>query len=567
MRYTKLFIPTLREAPADADIVSAKLMMRAGMIRKLGSGLYEWLPLGLRVLKKVEAIIREEMNAINGQEVWLPLLLPKELWEETGRWGIYGKELFRLKDRKGSDFCLGPTHEEVITDLVRREVRSYKQLPAMFYQFGTKFRDEIRPRFGVMRAREFYMKDAYSFHADEKDAENYYQAAFAAYEKICRRCGFKFRAVEATTGAIGGSFSHEFMVLAETGEEEIVWCECGYGANIEKAECASCAKAPEGQALQPVKEVSTPGMKSVEEVGGFLKMPVERFIKTMIYSADGNPVVALVRGDYEINEHKLKNALDCAELYLADEAMIEKVTGAPLGFAGPIGLKGARMIADSSVEGVVNGVTGANKKDYHVTNINIGRDFTPEKITDIRKVTRGDKCKCGKELNFCRGIEVGHTFKLGLKYSKAMKATFLDAEGKENLMVMGCYGIGVSRIVAATIEQSNDENGIIWPMGLAPFKVVVIPVNLDDENIKKTAEELYDGLSKAGVDVLLDDRDDRAGVKFKDADLLGIPVRVTIGDKNLKNGNVELKLRQDAKEGSKLIPAANILEEVLKITC
>lgn len=566
MRYTKLFVPTLREAPADADIISAKLMMRAGMIRKLGSGLYEWLPLGLRVLKKVESIIREEMNGIEGQEVWLPLLLPKELWEETGRWNIYGKELFRLKDRKESDFCLGPTHEEVITDLVRREVRSYRQLPAMFYQFGTKFRDEIRPRFGVMRAREFYMKDAYSFHADEKDAERYYQEAFKAYERVCRRCGFKFRAVEATTGAIGGSFSHEFMVLAETGEEEIAWCECGYGANIEKAECQAPAKK-DGGAQQPLKEAHTPGMKSVEEVGGFLKMPADRFIKTMIYVADGKPVVALVRGDHEVNEHKLQNILGCNELFLAGEDVIEKVTGAPLGFAGPAGLKGARIIADLAVECVVNGVTGANKKDYHAVNVNMGRDFTAEKAADIRKATRGDRCRCGKELSFCRGIEVGHTFKLGLKYSKAMKAQYLDADGKENLMVMGCYGIGVSRIVAATIEQSNDENGIIWPMAIAPFKVVIVPANYANEAVRAAADKLYSELAAKGVDALLDDRDERAGVKFKDADLLGIPVRVTVGEKNLANGNVELKLRSEAKDAAKLVPADKILEEVIKITC
>jgi prolyl-tRNA synthetase len=387
------------------------------MIRKLASGIYDWLPLGLRVLRKVENIIRQEMNGVRGQEVWLPLLLPKELWEETGRWNIYGKELFRLKDRKDADFCLGPTHEEAITDLARREIRSYRQLPVMFYQFGTKFRDEIRPRFGVMRAREFYMKDGYSFHADEKDAEKYYQEVYEAYARICKRCGFTFRAVEAATGAIGGSFSHEFMVLAETGEEEIVWCDCGYGANV----------------------------------------------------------------------------------------------------------------------------------------------------ADIGKVTRDDRCKCcGKQLSFCRGIEVGHTFKLGLKYSKAMNAAYLDADGKENLMVMGCYGIGVSRIVAATIEQSNDANGIIWPVSIAPFQVVIIPVSATDENVKQVSETLYSELLAAGVDVLIDDRDERAGVKFKDADLIGIPVRVTIGDKNLKNGNVELKLRRDKQDSVKLVPVQEIKNTITK---
>ena len=563
-----MFIPTLREAPADADIVSAKLMMRAGMIRKLASGIYEWLPLGLKVLRKVENIIREEMNAINGHEVWLPLLLPKELWEETGRWGIYGKELFRLKDRKDSEFCLGPTHEEAITDLVRREVRSYRQLPLMLYQFGIKFRDEIRPRFGIMRAREFLMKDAYSFHADEKDAENYYQEAYKAYENICKRCGFKFRAVEATTGQIGGSFSHEFMVLADTGEEEIAWCECGYGANSEKAEFKIWqVESGKKEEEKNKEEVHTPNLKSVEEVAGFLKVNPRKFIKTMIYLADGKPVIALVRGDHEINEAKLQSLLGVSEVALADEATIEKVTGAPLGFAGPAGLPAAaaEIICDNSVANLSNAVSGANKKDYHVMNINIGRDFKPAKTADIRKVVKGDCCKhCEKKLQFCRGIEVGHTFKLGTKYSRSMKATYLDAEGKENLMIMGCYGIGVSRIVAATIEQSNDENGIVWPLPIAPFQVVIIPVNIADENIKNVSEKLYTDLRKAGVDVLIDDRDERAGVKFKDADLLGIPLRVTVGEKNLKNGNVEFKKRTDKQGTEVLIPAADIYNKLIE---
>ncbi|MFH1368762.1 MAG: proline--tRNA ligase [Elusimicrobiota bacterium] len=565
MRFTQLFIPTLREAPADADIISAKLMLRAGMIRKLASGIYEWLPLGLKVLKKVEQIIREEMNAINGHEVSLPILLPKELWEETGRWGLYGKELFRIKDRKESEFCLGPTHEEVMTDLVRREVRSYRQLPLMLYQFGTKFRDEIRPRFGVMRAREFLMKDAYSFHADEKDAEAYYQEAYKAYENICRRCGFKFRVVEATTGQIGGSFSHEFMVLADTGEEEIAWCECGYGANVEKAECG---KTEEGRGKteeeKTIEEIHTPNLKSVEEVGKFLEMPADKFIKTMIYIADGKPLVALVRGDHEINETKLQSAAGVSEIKLADEATIEKLTGAPLGFAGPVGMKNkTTVIADHSIECVANSVSGANRKDYHLKNINAGRDYKPDITADIRKVKPGDKCaRCGKELKFCRGIEIGHIFKLGYKYSKAMNVNYLDADGKENTMVMGTYGIGVSRIVAATIEQSNDENGIIWPMPLAPYKVVIIPVNIKDEQVKNTAESIYAGLIKEGIDTLIDDRDERAGVKFKDADLTGIPYRITIGEKNLKDGKAELKKRADKQGTTELVPVSDIIGKV-----
>lgn len=557
MRFTKLFIPTLREAPADADNISAKLMLRAGMIRKLASGLFEWLPLGLTVLKKVENTIRQEMNAADGQEVWLPLLLPKELWEETGRWGIYGKELFRLKDRKDSDFCLGPTHEEVITDLVRREVRSYRQLPLMLYQFGTKFRDEIRPRFGVMRAREFYMKDAYSFHTDEADLERYYQVMFEAYKRVCDRCGFKYRAVEATTGAIGGSFSHEFMVLADTGEEEIAWCECGYGANSEKAEFAIAAVSAAAPIPASPEEVHTPNLRSVEEVGKFMKADERSFIKTLIYVADETPVVVLVRGDYSVNEAKVQSVLGCGQIELASEAVIAAVTGAPVGFAGPVGLKQkVKIIADHSVAAIVDGISGANKQDYHISHIRMGRDFTPDIVADVRTVVRGDRCpKCSKELQFSRGIEVGHVFKLGLKYSKSMKANYLDAEGKENLMVMGCYGIGVSRIVAATIEQSHDDNGIIWPVGLAPYTVVVVPVNVADEQIRSTAEDIYRQLQAAGIDAIIDDRDERAGIKFKDADLIGIPYRITVGEKNLKNGNVEFKARWETNAQCKLVKA------------
>jgi len=561
-------LPTLREAPSDADTVSARLMLRAGMIRKLASGIYEWLPLGLRVLRKVENIIREEMNAVRGQEVWLPLLLPKELWEETGRWGVYGKELFRLKDRKDAEFCLGPTHEEAITDLVRRDVRSYRQLPLMLYQFGTKFRDEIRPRFGIMRAREFLMKDAYSFHADEKDLESYYQEMFSAYKRICERCGFTYRAVEATTGAIGGSFSHEFMVLAEAGEEEIAWCECGYGANSEKAECVKPAGSNIADAPQkPVQEIHTPGLRSVAEVGKFLAAEPASFIKTMLYVADGVPVVALVRGDHEINEAKLQAYLGSATLLLANEKTIIEVTGAPTGFAGPVNLKAkVKVIADYAVSCMSAAVSGANKQDYHLTNIVAGRDFTPDAIIDLRMVAHTDACvKCGKPLQFSRGIEVGHTFKLGLKYSTSMKAVYLDAAGKENLMVMGCYGIGVSRIVAATIEQRNDENGIIWPLNVAPFAVAVVPVNMADESVRRTAEDIYRQLRERGIDVLLDDRDERAGIKFKDMDLIGIPYRITIGEKNLKNNNGEFKARWEKNDQSRLIPIDAIVAETVAI--
>ncbi|MFA5779043.1 MAG: proline--tRNA ligase [Elusimicrobiota bacterium] len=555
MKFSQAFIPTLKETPSDADTISLKLMLRAGLIRKLSSGIYEWLPLGLRVLKNVEQIIREEMDKIGGQELLLPALQPAELWEETGRWNLYGKELCRIKDRAGREFCLGPTHEEIITDIVRRDVRSYKQLPLMLYQFQTKFRDEIRPRFGVMRAKEFYMKDAYSFHATEEDAGKYYKIVFDAYSKICERCGFKFRAVEATTGTIGGSFSHEFMVLADTGEEEIVSCECGYGANVEKAECVkeSLEFRVESLEMQPLEEIHTPDMKTVAEVGKFLNEKPEKFIKTLIYLADGKPVMVLVKGDCEINEEKLKSHLKATELVLAAGETVEKISGAPVGFAGPV-RKDKILIpiyADFSVENIINGISGANKKDYHLKNINIGRDYKPTEIADIRKIKKGALCpRCKKhELKFSRGIEVGHTFKLGTKYSKAMNATFLDVKGQQNFFIMGCYGIGVSRIVAAAIEQSHDESGIIWNESLAPYKAIIIPVfprGLPSVayygKVKDVCDRIYEKLSQK-YDVLLDDRDERAGVKFKDADLLGIPVRITVSEKTLKENKVEIKYR------------------------
>jgi prolyl-tRNA synthetase len=560
-----MLIPTLREAPSDADIISAKLMIRAGMIRKLASGFYEFLPLGLKVLRKVENIIREEMNAAGGQEISLPLIFPKDLWIETGRWNIYGKELFRLKDRKEAEFCLAPTAEEAVTDLVKKEIRSYKQLPLMLYQFGAKFRDEIRPRFGVMRAKEFLMKDAYSFHTDEADLERYYKIMFDAYTNVCKKCGFKFRAVEAASGAIGGSFSHEFMILADTGEDALAWCDCGHGANSEKAECLPISQ-PKEESLS-LEEVLTPNVGTVEDVAKFLKASPEKFIKTMIYKADANPVVVLVRGDHEINEIKLQILLGAEEIVLADEQTVVSITNSPLGFAGPVGLRGAKIIADLSVVKISNAVTGANKKDYHLKNVNYNRDYNADIVADIRKVMHGDICpKCKKEnLRFSRGIEVGHVFKLGTKYSKSMNATYLDANGKENLIVMGCYGIGITRILAATIEQSHDDNGIIWTDNMAPFNVVVIPVNYADAKIKETTDKLYKELASKGIDVLVDDRDERVGIKFKDADLIGIPYRITIGEKNLEKGYVELKARRDGKEGIKLLSPQEASSEIIKI--
>jgi prolyl-tRNA synthetase len=565
MFFSKLLIPTLRQAPCDADIISAKLMIRSAMIRKLASGLYEFLPLGLKVLRKIENIIRQEMNAAGGQEIILPLMFPKDLWQQTGRWNVYGKELFRLKDRKDAEFCLAPTAEEAITDLVKKDIKSYKQLPLMLYQFGTKFRDEIRPRFGVMRSREFLMKDAYSFHADEADLEKYYKTMFEAYTNICVRCGFKFRCVEAAPGAIGGSFSHEFIILADTGEEEIVWCDCGYGANSQKAESLKISQ-PKEEACD-MEEILTPSMGAVKDVAKFLNLPSNKFIKTMIYVADYKPIAVLVRGDHEINEVKLQYLLDASEMTLADEQTVVSVTNTQVGFAGPVSLKNIKIIADLSVVEISNAITGAGKKDYHMKNVNYARDYTADIVADIRRSTRGDICpRCKKEsLKFSRGIEIGHIFKLGTKYSKSLNATYLDANGKENLIVMGCYGIGVTRILAATIEQSHDDNGIIWPDNIAPFEVLIIPIDFADKKIREATEEIYKELSFKGLDVLIDDRDERAGIKFKDADLIGIPYRVTIGERNLANGNVELKARRDGKDDAKLLTPKDAVSEILKI--
>ena len=567
MYFSKAFIPTLKETPSDLDNISAKYMVRSGMIRKLGSGLFEILPLGIKTLMNVINIIREEMNSIDGQEVKLPLILPKELWIETGRWNVYGKELFRLKDRKNAEFCLAPTAEEAITDLARSFIKSYKQLPIMLYQFGIKFRDEIRPRFGVMRAREFLMKDAYSFHTSEVDLEIYYKKVYEAYERICKRCGFKYRVVEAASGAIGGNFSHEFMVLADTGEEEIAWCNCGYGANSEKVECLDMVYEKSNEIKQDMQVIDTPNVGTIEDVSKFLNSSVQRFIKTIIYIADKKPIAVLVRGDFEINEIKLQSLIGCEELELANQEIVEEVTGAKVGFAGPINLKKqVKIYADYSVINVVNGIVGANKTDTHIKNVNYNKDYIANVIADLRKVVHGDICpRCKKEkLQFSRGIEIGHIFKLGTKYSKSMKATYLDASGKENFMVMGCYGIGVTRILAATIEQSYDENGIIWPVAIAPFKVSIIPVDFKDEKTKYVAEKIYKQLKDLRIDVLLDDRDERVGIKFKDADLIGIPFRITISRKTLVDDVVEFKKRKDDRSLVKLIEIENIVSTIVE---
>jgi len=550
MHWSKTLIPTLKEDPADAEVISHKLLVRAGYVRQVSRGVYDYLPLGLRVIRNVETIVREEMNRAGAQELLMPIASPAELWQESGRWERYGKELLRFKDRHERDFCLGPTHEEIVTDLVRRTVRSYRELPMNLYQIQTKFRDEVRPRFGLMRGREFIMKDAYSFHADVADCKREYDNMYQTYKRIFTRSGLSFRPVEADTGAIGGSQSHEFQVLAESGEDAIVSCNtCEYAANIEKAELKAGAPNETNQASHGMEKVATPGKKTVPEVAEFLKLPARQFIKTLVYKTDaGELVAALVRGDHEINELKLRSALNCREVTLADEASVAQATGVVPGFIGPIGLR-LHTVADLSVQGMKSAVTGANEADAHFIKVDQARDFTPALFADLRLVVAGDSCaRCttGK-LETHRGIEVGQVFYLGTKYSESMHATYLDAEGRERPFEMGCYGIGVSRMVAAAIEQNHDENGIIWPVAIAPFQVLVLPINFKDEKLRAAAEKLYGDLQQCGVDVLLDDRDERPGVKFKDADLIGIPFRVTIGAKGLDKGVIELRTRRDGK--------------------
>ncbi len=548
IRLSRLLAPTVREDPADADVVSHKLLVRAGMIRQVARGIYDLLPLGLRAVRRVEAIVRDEMDRAGAQEILMPAVIPAELWQESGRWEVYGRELLRLKDRYDRDFCFGPTHEEVVTDLVRREVRSYRDLPKNLYQIQVKFRDEVRPRFGLMRGREFLMKDAYSFHVDAADAEREYRLMYDTYTRIFERCGLTFRAVEAGTGAIGGSLSHEFQVLASSGEDAIVSCDqCGYAANVEKAEVRPEVAAPTvaGGALE---RVATPGKRTVEEVSGFLGLPPARFIKTLVYHREGGAaVVALVRGDHELSETKLQAALGGEAVTLADEETVERATGAPVGFAGPVGLD-VRLVADVALRGMRGAVSGANRTDEHVVNIDQERDLPGLAFADLRQARPGDRCpRCdGGAFAGHRGIEVGQVFYLGTKYSKAMGATFLDAGGRQRPIEMGCYGIGITRTMAAAIEQHHDDAGIVWPAPLAPYGAVVVPVSATDATLLETAERIAGELTAAGVDTLLDDRDERPGVKFKDADLIGLPVRITVGARALARGCVELKPRAAA---------------------
>ncbi|HPR65031.1 MAG TPA: proline--tRNA ligase [Thermoanaerobaculia bacterium] len=551
MKYSRFFIPTLREAPAEAEVVSHGLMLRAGMIQKVAAGIYDYLPLGLRSIKKLEAIIREEMNGIGGAELLMPAISPSELWVESGRWFQYGKELLRMQDRHDREFCFGPTHEEVITDIVRKHVRSYRQLPITLYQIQTKFRDEIRPRFGLMRGREFIMKDAYSFHATRESLDETYQDMHRAYCRIFERCRLDYTRVEADTGSIGGSESHEFMVLAGTGEDVVFHCpSCGYGANAEKAETAGIGVplAPHSK-NQAVQEVPTPGVHTVEEVAAFLNVPLTEIIKTLILETDREFVAVLIRGDREVNEIKVKNYLGCSHIQMAGPDKIEKLTGGPVGFSGPVGLKGVRILADLSLEGMKDGVSGGNRLDTHLLHVDLERDVSIEDWADFRMAAEGDPCpRCGASLTMFRGIEVGHIFKLGTKYSEPMKCLFLDEAQQEQSMIMGCYGLGVGRTVAAAIEQSHDEKGIVWPIPLAPFVTTVLPLNPNDSSVADRAEKYYQDLQARGMDALHDDRNERAGIKFHDAELMGIPFQLIVGSRGLERETVEIGIRKTGEK-------------------
>ncbi len=548
MKWSQSLFPTLKESPSEAEIDSHKLMIRAGLIRRITAGAYAYLPLGTLVLNKVVDIVREEMNRAGAVEVFLPALQPLDLLEESGRLNVFGDDLITFEDRHGKTTALGPTHEEIITDIVRNEISSYRQLPITLYQIQTKFRDETRPRFGVLRSKEFIMKDAYSFDLDYEGLNKSYKSMYDAYCRIFDRCGLDYIVVEADSGAMGGDVSHEFMVPSPVGEDVLIRClKCGYSANRERAEAAPIPRE-NNTTLQPLQDVLTPGKHTIQEVSSFLKVNPDRMVKTMIYLSNGQPIAVLLRGDHEVNETKLNKLLGQETVALADHATIERVTGAPVGFAGPVGLK-VKIIADQAVSSLRNFVTGGNKTDAHTLNVNPERDFIIDRVADVRYVIKGDKCpKCNHEIDVSQGIEIGHVFKLGTKYSDALKAKFLDTHGKEKSMIMGCYGIGVNRIIASAIERSHDENGIIWPFSLAPYKVIIIPVNVNDAVSMKMANQIYDELvNVAGIEVLLDDRDQRPGVKFKDADLIGIPIKIIIGKKFTETKELEIKLRKSGE--------------------
>ena len=545
MRVSKLYAPTLREVPAEAEVVSHQLMLRAGFMRKAAGGIYTYLPLAWRVLKKIERIVREEMDAKGSQELLMPIVQPAEIWQESGRWDVYGAEMFRLQDRHNRCFCLGPTHEEMVTTLIRGDVRSYRQLPLSVYQIQNKYRDERRPRFGLMRGREFIMKDAYSFDRDEAGLDKSYQDMYDAYTNIFTRCGLNFRPVEADSGAIGGSGSHEFMVIADSGEAEIVFCtSCDYAANVEKAELFPLEAQEE--AMLTKEEVVTPDCKTIADVCAYLKLPVDHSVKAVAYNSEKGLILCFVRGDHEVNEIKVINTCGVIDLEMATEEQLA-AAGTVGGYMGPVGIDNKKVIVvvDATVMKMHNVCCGANKEGYHFINVNPGRDFTPTYVADIRLIQEGDPCPhCGGEVSKARGIEVGQVFKLFTKYSSALKATYLDENGKEQPMVMGCYGVGVSRTMAAAIEQKYDDNGIIWPIEIAPYHVLVVPVNTKDEASAAKAEEIYMQLKKVGLETVIDDRNERPGVKFKDADLIGYPLRVVVGPKTLTEGKLEVKIRK-----------------------
>ena len=544
MRMSNLLMPTLREVPAEAEIASHRLMLRAGMIRKLAAGVYSYLPLGLRSLKKVEDIIREEMDRAGAQELIMSALLPAEAYQASGRWDVFGPSMFRLKDRGGRDFCLGPTHEELFTQCVIDNVKSYKEYPMTLYQIQTKYRDEARPRFGVIRSREFVMKDAYSFDLDEKGLDESYNKMYEAYKRIYTRLGLDFTIVDADSGAMGGNGSQEFMVKSPVGEDGIAYCDdCGYAANYEKCECLP-VEVEQIEGDFPMEKISTPAAHTIDELVDSLGMKAYNFAKTIIYKADDKYIAAMVRGDREVNEVKLKNLVGCTDdLELAEPAIVREITNAQVGFAGPVNL-GIEVYADKEVAMMKNFVVGANETDMHYKNVNIGRDFEPDVVADIRVVETGDKCpKCGGTIKSEQGIEVGHIFKLGTKYSEALGLKYLDESGEQKTVIMGCYGIGVTRCLAAAVEQMHDDNGIIWPVSIAPYQAIIVTANFKDDAQVAISENLYKEFLDAGVEVLLDDRKERAGVKFKDADLIGIPVRIVVG-KKAGDGVLEYKERK-----------------------
>lgn len=560
MKWSQTFIPTLKENPSDAEVESHKLMIRSGMIRKLSAGVYSYLPLGTRILNKVIDIIRDEMDKSGAIELFLPALQPLTLIKLSGRIDAFGDDLLRMKDRHKRDIALSPTHEEVITDLVKNEVSSYKQLPLILYQIQTKFRDEARPRFGVLRSKEFLMKDAYSFDIDIDSLNKSYQKMYDTYCRIFERCKFNYLAVEADSGAMGGDVSHEFMIPNENGEDVIVKCRnCDYSANMEKAE-STLIESKDDIMLEELKEVSTLEMTTIKEVSDFLGIEPDKMVKTLIYTYNSKNVAVLVRGDHDVNESKLAKVISGGEITLADEDAVVKLTNSPVGFTGPIGLK-TQVIADRAVSTMKNCVVGGNKADIHIINANQERDFKIDKVTDIRYVTEGDRCsKCNDVLDISHGIELGHVFKLGTRYSDSLGAKFLDSNGKEQPIIMGSYGIGINRILAATIEKSHDSNGIIWPLPLAPYEVLVVPINIKDDVIMNTATKIYDELCEGGVEVLLDDRDQRPGFKFKDADLIGVPIRITVGKRLKETSELEIKLR--SKDEVYYAKPENIITEI-----